>query len=161
MDSYLVCHSEEVMASLTVPLSPVPLAPLYRGATGTVLPKKRKKNKSPNPVEGKLATAWIFQRETGGKERPSLSVAATVRDACPACTETWAYVDFCFWRVRPWLIRTKLCLSWQEPMESGERGTEAHCKVQLAGDGRPYYGICFHNCSVFTCYLKFLFTSNL
>lgn len=53
MDSYLVRHSEEVMASLTVPLSPVPPAPLYRGATGTVLPKK----KSPNPVEGKLATA--------------------------------------------------------------------------------------------------------
>lgn len=63
----LVCHSEGVMASLTVPLPPVPPAPLYRGATGTML----------------------------------LSVAATVRDARPACTEPRAYVDFWFWRVRP------------------------------------------------------------
>lgn len=86
-------------------------------------PKKEKK--APNPVEGELATGWIFQRETRGKEWSSLSVAATVRDARPACTEMRAYVGVCFWRLRPWLIRTKLCLSWQELMEeSGEQGTE-------------------------------------
>lgn len=129
IDSYIVCPSEGRPSHC--PLLPVPPAPLYHGASGTVLRWPlflflKIKTKVPKSSSRKVGDWWVFQRGMGGKEWPSLSVAVTIRDARPAWMEMRAYVGFWFWRLRPMIDQNEALphLSWQEPLESEERGTE-------------------------------------